>query len=192
MAGRGVSPFADVPGKADTRLRIIDEEETKLWLSQRGLLDSTGVPSFSEFGEVMDSAIPADSGRKTAISRVLVSFFDTDDEALLWINEFGIWPSSEDGYLFQGFRRFLGESSPLHEKPGHVFSKSDIDAVRSLVAMLLYFVWGGILFSPAKGLAIKISHDEFITVFVRNKKDASAITVELKKYFDGEKRSQTF
>jgi hypothetical protein len=154
-------------------MRIIDKEETKLWLSQRGLLDSTGEPSFSEFFEVIDFAIPVDSGRKTALSRILASFFETDDEALLWINEFGIWESSEDRYLFQGFRRSLGESSPLHEKPGHVFSKGDLDAVRSLIAMTLYFVWGGILFSPAKGVAIKISHDEFITLYARDKKDTS-------------------
>lgn len=163
-------------------MRIIDKEETKLWLSQRGLLDSTGEPCFPEFVQVMDSAIPADSGHKTALSRVLVSFFDTDKEALLWINEFGIWPSSEDRYLFNGFRRSLGEGSPLHEKPGHIFSKDDLDAVRSLVGMILYFVWGGILFSPAKGLAITISHDEFITVFMRNQTEASMITETLKGF----------
>jgi hypothetical protein len=104
-------------------MQIIDKEKTKLWLSQRGLLDSTGKPFFSELHKVLASAIPVDSGCKTALSRAIVSFFETDDEALLWINEFGIWGSSEDRYLFQGFRRSLGESSPLREKPGHVFFK---------------------------------------------------------------------
>jgi len=176
--------------KANTSMRIIDGEETKLWLSQRGLLDSTGEPSFSKCFQVIDFAIPVDSGRKTALSRIIVSFLETDDEALLWINEFGIWESSEDRYLFQGFRHSLGESSPLHEKPGHVFSKADRDAVRSLVAMILYFVWGGLLFSPAKGLVIMISHDEFITIYLRDKKDAPIITETLKKFLEsGEKGS---
>ncbi len=165
-------------------MRIIDKEETMRWLSQSGLLDSAGKLSFSGFVEVMDSAIPADSGRKTAISRAMVLLFDATDEALLWINEFGIWPSSEDRNLFEGFRRSLGEHSPLHEKPGHIFSSRDLSNVGSLVAMMLYFVWGGILYSPVRGLAIKISHDEYITVFARNKEDAPGITEKLKKYFE--------
>ena len=131
---------------------------------------------------MIDFPISVDSGRKTALSRVLVSFFDTDEEALLWINEFGIWPSSEDRYLFEGFRRFLGERSPVHEKPGHIFSKDDLDAVRSLVAMILYFVWGGIMYSPAKGLTIKMSHDEFITMFARDPQDGSIITERFKHF----------
>jgi len=165
-------------------MRIIDEKETMFWLSERGLLDSTGKPSFQGFVEVIDSAIPADSGRKTALSRVLVSFFDTDDEALLWINEFGIWESSEDRNLFAGFRRSLGEQSPLHEKPGHLFSSNDLKDVGSLIAMTLYFVWGAILYSPAKSLAIKISHDEFITILVRDKKDVSSVAEKLKIFFE--------
>jgi len=171
-------------------MRIIDKEETIRWLSQRGLLDPTGKPSFSKFFQVMDFAIPVDSGRKTALSRIIVSFFEYDDEALLWINEFGIWESSEDRYLFQGFRRSLGESSPLHEKPGHVFSKGDLEATRSLVAMTLYFVWGGILFSPAKNLAIKISHDEFITIYVKDKKEAAIITEKLRPFLDSREKHQ--
>lgn len=151
-------------------MQIIDKKETMLWLSEKGLLDSTGKPSFPGFVEVIDSSIPADSGHKTALSRAIVSFFDTDNEALLWINEFGIWESSEDRNLFEGFRRSLGEHSPLRDKPGHIFSSSDLSNVGSLVAMILYFVWGGILYSPAKSLAINISHDEYISVFARNKK----------------------
>ena len=77
----------------------------------------------------------------------------------------------------------------MHEKPGHVFSKGDLDAVRSLVAMILYFFWGGILFSPAKGLAIKISHDEFITICARDKKDVPIIAEKLKPFLEsGEKK----
>src|SRR5574341_2187382 len=110
-------------------MRIIDEKETMLWLSERGLLDSTDKPSFPGFVKAIDSAIASDSGRKTALSRAIVSLFDTDDGALLWINEFGIWPSSEDRNLFEGFRRSLGERSSLHQKPGHIFSSSDLPAV---------------------------------------------------------------
>jgi hypothetical protein len=163
---------------------IIEKEETKRWLSIRGLLDSTGGLSLSGFVQVINCAIPPDSGRKTALSKLIASFFDTDDEALLWINEFGIWESSEDRNLFDRFRRSLGEDSPLHEKPGHIFRSSELSDVSSLLAMVLYFIWGAVLYSPAKGLLVKISHDEFITMHARKKEDTSTIVEKLKKYLE--------
>ena len=171
-------------------MRIIDERETLRWLSARELLDSSGQPSFSGFHQAICSPIPVDSGHKTALSRAIVSFFDADEEALLWIDEFKIWPSAEDWYLFNGFRQFLGEPGSLSEKPGHIFSKNDLDAVGSLVAMVLYFCSGAILFSPAKGLAIRISHDEFIDIYVRDQKDAPIITEKLKPFLESGEKHQ--
>jgi hypothetical protein len=142
----------------------------------------TGGLSLAGFVQVIHHSISPDSGRKTALSKLITSFFDTDDEALLWINEFGIWPSSEDRNLFAGFRRSLGENSPLHEKPGHIFRSSELKDVSSLLAMVLYFVWGAILYSPAKGLIIEISHDEVINIHARNKESAMTVTEEFKKY----------
>jgi len=165
-------------------MRIINKKETMDWLSERGLLDSDGKFSSSGFVEVLTAAIPVDSGRKTAISRAIVSVFDTDSEALLWINEFGIWESSEDRNLFDGFRRSLGEHSHLYEKPGHVFSSSDLTGVGSLVAMTLYFVWGAVLYSPTRSVAIRISHDEYVSVFARNREEVSEITEMLKKHLE--------
>ena len=163
-------------------MRIIGEEETRRWLSERGLLDSTGEFSFSGFVKAIDSQIPADSGRKTIISREIVSLFETDKESLLWINEYGIFLAFEDRNLFEGFRTSLGEHSPLHEKPGHLFSGNDLKNVQSLVAMILYFVWGGILYSPPSRLAIKIDHHSYITIFVKDKASAASINEMLKKY----------
>jgi hypothetical protein len=165
-------------------VRTLNKDQTISWFSEKGLLDANGNPSFSGFSEATDFKIPVDSGHKTALSRLLVSFCDSDQEAALWITEYGIWPSSEDTYLFQGFRHFLGEDRPLHEAPGHAFSKDDLHAVRSLVGMILYFVWGAILFSPANALAIKISHDEFITIYVRNQADGQVITQKVKDFLE--------
>ena len=163
-------------------MRIIDMKETTLWLSKRNLLDSAGKVAPTGFFKALDSQIPSDSGHKTALSRVIASFFENDDEALLWIHEFGIWPSSEDWHLFEALRQSLGEQSTLSDKPGHLFSSSDLTAVRSLVALVLYFIWGAILYSPATGLVVKISHDEFLSVYVRDRKDASNVTDSLKKF----------
>jgi hypothetical protein len=157
-------------------MQVIDEARTVLWLAKNGIVVANGQPSFTTFVEILSTAVPPDSGRKTALSRTIASLFKDDDEALLWINEVGIWPSSEDRFLFDGFRRSLGEESPLPAKPGHLFSRDDLAPVASLVALVLYFVWGAILYSPARALVIKISHDELISVFVRVGMPASDVT----------------
>lgn len=149
-------------------MQMIDESQTILWLAKGGIVDANGRPSLAAFVEVLNSAVPPDSGRKTALGRAVASVFTDDDEAMLWINEYGIWPSSEDRFLYEGFRRSLHEESPLHVKPGHLFSRDELAAVASLVALVLYFVWGAILYSPARALVIKISHDECISVFARS------------------------
>lgn len=51
-----------------------------------------------------------------------------------------------------------------------------------MIALVLYFVWGAILFSSARGLAIKISHDEFISIYVKNQADAPIVTQKIKEY----------
>jgi len=141
-----------------------------IWLSSKGLLDSKGSLSFSGFSEPVSYRIPADSGKKTVLSRIIASFFDSEAESLLWINEYGIWPSSEDRPLFEGFRKSLGESALLIEKPGHIFSKQDLSAISSLLAMVLYFCWGAVIAPTNKSLIIRISHDEMLDIYSQDKK----------------------
>lgn len=147
-------------------MEIIDKERTANWLSIRGLLGSKGRLSLSGLKQIGYYPIPADSGRKTVISRTIASFFDTEDESLLWIDEFGIWKSCEDWTLFEGFRHSLGEESPLYEKPGHIFSRKDLDSVGSLLAMALYFCWGAVIVKADKSLVVRISHDEILDIYI--------------------------
>ena len=156
-------------------MKIIDDKATVYWLSDRGFPNPVGKNLLPGFIGPLSFRIPADSGEKTALSRKLISYLDTDDEMLLWINEWGIWPSSENINLFDGFRRSLGEYSSLKEKPGHIFSRSDIETIESLLSMVLYFFWGAILISSTGNIIVKISHDEIIDIFVKDKKSLSNI-----------------
>ena len=165
-------------------MRIIDKYETMTWLAERGLTTSTGELVFTEFLSPSRFVIPVDSGEKTALSKTITSFFDFEDEALLWINEFGVWPSSEDRYLFEGFRQSLGEYSPLYEKPGHIFSNKDLEAVKALIAMVLYFCWGAVIVSISRSFIFKISHDEIIYLYVKNKEDLPSMRTTLSHFIE--------
>lgn len=150
-------------------MRILDNNETLQWLNAKKILSADEKINTSGFLDPIRFSIPVDAGIKANISKNLISFISSADEAMLWINEFGIWPSCEIWPLFNGFRKSIGEHAPLYEKPGHVFSDIDGDMVVALLGMVLFFYWGAILASPSKNLIIKISHDEWLDIYAKDK-----------------------
>ncbi len=147
-------------------MRCIDKQEAMSWCVANGLAPPEHSKFFRPQAVTLTYRIPADSGKKTALSRAVLSLFGGEQECLLWITEFGVWPPCEDMFLFDVFRKFLGESEPLQVKPGHVFSSGDLNQVASLLGMTLYFVWGGLIASSRGGVFVEISHDEMMDVTV--------------------------
>ena len=96
---------------------------------------------------------------------MLAFLCDAEGESLLVIHEHGVFPSAEDRFLFDGFRRSLGERAPVHEKPGHLFTRDDAKAVASLLALVLYFAWGAYIFPESGRFVVQISHDEILDVW---------------------------
>jgi hypothetical protein len=159
-------------------LQIINSDEVKLWLSKRELLDSKGITRLSDYNDFQNCIIPNDSGKKTALSRIITDLFSQECESLLWINEYGIWPSCEDQNLFHGFRESLGASDKLQDKPGHIFFKEDLFNISSLLSLILYFYWGAIIISSNKRSIVKISHDEVLEIFVKDQDDKNRKIIE--------------
>lgn len=89
----------------------------------------------------------------------------TKGDWMLWINEYGVWPSSEDMNLFLGFRKSLGIKAHLHEIPGHLITSSDEADAASLIGMSLYFCWGALIAPSSSDFLLRISHDEFIELY---------------------------
>ncbi|MCP4269371.1 MAG: hypothetical protein GY777_28005 [Candidatus Brocadiaceae bacterium] len=152
-------------------MEIIDLNQTNHWLNERGLIDTNGKFTLLGFKEYNHYRIPIDSGKKTALAKVIGRIFEDEGESLLWIDEFGIWPSSENWNLFFNFRKSIGETCPLHEKPGHLFSKTDIDEAVSLLSLVLYFYWGVVLIPKSLKFLLRISHDEVISVLTDGNAD---------------------
>lgn len=66
--------------------------------------------------------------------------------------------------LFRGYRLSLGEPRPVNVAPGHIFDNSDRSALEALLALALYFYWDAVLLEGDGGMAVKLSHDEWIKV----------------------------
>lgn len=155
-------------------MRIVDEAETVAWFAAKGFGDLGGLPSLSSV--VLSSIFPRKATywvtdlaarKKTAMARMLADRFCESGGGMLWIDEWGIWPSCENMTLFEGYRKSLDETRWLIDSPGHIFATEDRDTVFSLLSLALYFIWGGILASSSGDMAVRFSHDEWIDVFAR-------------------------
>jgi hypothetical protein len=71
----------------------------------------------------------------------------TSPEQILFFHEHGIWPSSENGYLFKlVMRALLNEDIASPAQRYFHFSSVDRDAARTLLQIGLQSGWGGLLF----------------------------------------------
>jgi hypothetical protein len=153
-------------------MRVILEAECEAWIASKlhGAFSWTSVESRHSY--VATYLMPADTGRKTALARTLSALIHGPDESLLWITQSGVFPSSENMALFQGYRRSLNENRALASAPGHIFGSSDLEELECVLDLVLYFFWDASLFGPG-GVWVRVSHDE---VFSVNASDRAVLT----------------
>ncbi len=143
-------------------MEIYSKQKAVEWLESREF-------RAENYAHARSYRIPADSGRKSALARLLVrELMDgSGGESLFWIDEYGIWPSSEMPSIFQGYRASLGERRPLSESECHLFDEHDSEKIECLVALVLYFAWGALLVNAFADAAVRISHDEVFTLYAK-------------------------
>src|SRR5262249_25546900 len=87
--------------------------------------------------------IPNDAGARVALCKILWNN-STDRpayERLLWVEDWGIWPSGEFLPLFAALRSAFGDRRPLIEAPGHLLTEADVESGLSLFIVNAIFLW---------------------------------------------------
>ena len=156
-------------------MKVISKPECDDWLKANIGNDFTVEGFEREYAYSADYLLPPDAGKKTALGRTLAGLLHVKSPGLFWITATGIWPTSENMALFDGYRKSFGENRPLHAAPGHVFSGSDLKQVECLLDLALYFYWDSLLFEVPAGIVVKMSHDEYISVRAKDRDRLSQI-----------------
>jgi hypothetical protein len=156
-------------------MRAISKPECREWLKANIGGDFTVEKVEEEFVYGIAYIMPSDTGKKTALGHALVALLQLKSPGLFWITATGIWPSSENMALFDGYRRSFGENRPIQTAPAHVFDGSDLTQLECLLDMALYFYWDSTLFEGPEGVAVKTSHDEYISVRAKDRDRLSRI-----------------
>ena len=115
--------------------------------------------------------IPADSGVKTALARLVTHSIMSGRGYIFGIVEHGIWPSSENEPLFIRYRNSIGQAGSLDDWPFHWASAGDAEIVEGMLAISLYFIWGVIAARDDGRVVIRTSHDEWLDVAARTNRE---------------------
>lgn len=124
------------------------------------------------------SGIPADSGAKNFLARVIsqkVKF-----PCLLWLGEFFVWESSGNWPLANLVRRGLGEQRPWHEAPVLPCNEGDRETVQALVALATHNIWDIWVIEPQRTRVWHLTHDEGILLYA----DSEQLD-DMREFFEG-------
>lgn len=144
-------------------MKIVAENECHAWITERLREPFSWVAMTRAYSYSASYLVPNDAGKKTALARELISSIDSSGEGLLWVTEWGVFPSCENMALFDGYRRSLREERPLRAAPGHVFEDADVREMECVLDLALYFFWD-VSVIDAGASWLRISHDEVVTI----------------------------
>ena len=110
-----------------------------------------------------------DRARSFAIATKLASFLDAFTTCLVWVTEYGIWPSSENRHLYYRLRSSYGDLRELRDAPGHYFHAYESPDLITLVDLMIQFGWGGHILASSSSMYI--SHDGWVRVISQIEKE---------------------
>ncbi len=80
------------------------------------------------------------------IAKHMVKWLGQPCSCMLWIIDFGIWPSSENMHLYYRLRQSYKDYRLLNEAPGHFFLSYEGTDLITFLQFALEAGWGGFLF----------------------------------------------
>jgi hypothetical protein len=145
-------------------MRFYSKGECENWLLDRKRLRPDADPG----GEIERFAYPKEPHRIFHVAHWIAQSLTYRQPALLWITEWGIWPSSENWHVYYKLRQSYGDSRLLQETPGHLFLEHESEDLASFTQLAMLNGWGGYILTHANYVNAFFSHDEYIDFFARS------------------------
>jgi hypothetical protein len=142
-------------------LRFYTKEECETWLSDRQRKKPDLMPDV----RVERIEYPPEPYQVFFFAHWIAHQLTYRKPTLLFITEWGIWPSSENWHLYYTLRRAYGDLRLLHEAPGHLFLEHETEDLASFLQLSMLNGWGGYVLTDANYVNAFFSHDEFIDFF---------------------------
>ena len=151
-------------------MQFLESNELESWCREHGIAldaDDKLVPDPAlKHKQSIQYARGKQSGREWAVAALCVQALGQWDHCLIWVREWGIWPSSEDWPAYYALRGAQGERRSLGKAPGHLFARTEDALLATFLTSVMQSAWDADLIvtlggSPAPVRAF-ISNDEFV------------------------------
>jgi hypothetical protein len=158
-------------------MRFYTKEECEQWLAGREReLPDTADSSTRQF------PYPARLGGLCFAAQWIAAEQTYRSPALLWITDWGTWPSSENWHLYYKLRQSYGDQRLLEEAPGHLFLGYETEDLASFLQLAMLNGWDGYLFTEANYVNLRFGHEEYLYFYA----DEEAHLTGIGEAFSGE------
>jgi hypothetical protein len=152
-------------------MRCYTEEECDQWLTARKRRKPDAVPEV----HAEQISYPREPHRIYYLAHWVATSLTYRMPTLLWITEWGIWPSSENWHLYYKLRQAYGDHRLLHEAPGHLFLEYEAEDLASFLQVAMLNGWGGYVLPQADYVNAFFSHDEYIAFFAEREESLAEV-----------------
>lgn len=146
-------------------MTALSEAECRDWCEREGVLECEGDLLFDKKETFRRTVVVPQHSRSLALlSKRLPHQLSTSEEILLWVTEWGIWPSEENVALFRRLLLAYDERRWLSAAPGFVFGAGDRDELEGFIRLVLIFGWGARIVGSGADTVFVVTHDETLEI----------------------------
>lgn len=141
-------------------MRFYSAQECKNWLRGRERQLPDVAPA-----STIQFPFPTNPGGILQATKWIASHLTCGQPTLLWITEWGIWPSSENWHLYYKLRQTYDDHRLLEEAPGHLLFGHETEDLVSFLEISLLNGWGGYVLTQANYVNAFFSHNEYFCFY---------------------------
>ena len=152
-------------------MHFLETNQIEEWLAERAVSrDALGTPQLKGARLVLrrsfgPSASPP--GQEEAAANACADAVGKWTECLLWIQNWGIWPSSENWPVYYAARGEQGERRSLEDARGHLFGEDEVELFRRFLKLALENGWDAHAVARQNEAVtrVHVDHDEYLEVW---------------------------
>lgn len=106
---------------------------------------------------------PVSPAQHFMLAKSILDWFPQSESLLVvGISSLDVFAGPESTRLAELVRKGLGEARPIHESPGHLFSRDDRAELECLLDICLLSLWDCFLVDESNTCEVSLSRDEFV------------------------------
>ncbi len=156
------------------KMKCLTHNECKDWSSKRLIQIKDNELIFFSSDPIF-IRIPKHSSRQAVLASLIINLPEVFNGGLLWLKEWGVWPSQESRVLIDRFRLSYNEKRSLNEAPGHLFYLDEKEEALGILRLVILFGWGAYFIKEDGNYLSFVSHDELTIIDSKNREKLAEI-----------------